>query len=130
MRQNPKTATDQGFILPFALIISLIISTGLMALAARSWLGLSGSIRQSQSRQAREIAEAGLAQLIESMNKDYAYLLIKDWSNWGDNSYTSSICPNSITGTPATQGSIGSNGRYSLIDYDFQGSPFVSVQGS
>ena len=106
------------------LIISLIISTGLMALAARSWLGLSGSIRQSQSRQAREIAEAGLAQLIESMNKDYAYLLIKDWSNWGDNSYTSSICPNSITGTPATQGSIGSNGRYSLIDYDFQGSPF------
>ena len=51
---------DDGFILPLVMIISLIIATGLMALAARSWLGLSGTIRQSQSRQAREIAEAAL----------------------------------------------------------------------
>ena len=71
---------DNGFILPLVLIISLIISTGLMALAARSWLGLNGSIRQSQSRQAREIAEAGLARLIESLNSDYSYLLIKTWA--------------------------------------------------
>ncbi|QCH15844.1 hypothetical protein CB0101_13860 [Synechococcus sp. CB0101] len=96
----------------------------LMALAARSWLGLSGSIRQSQSRQAREIAEAGLAQLIESLNKDYAYLLIKDLGNWGDGSYTSSICTNSASGTPVTSSTIGSSGRYTLLDYDFQGSPF------
>ena len=95
-----------------------------MALAARSWLGLSGSIRQSQSRQAREIAEAGLAQLIESLNKDYAYLLIKDLGNWGDGSYTSSICTNSASGTPVTSSTIGSTGRYTLLDYDFQGSPF------
>ena len=100
-------STDQGFILPLVLIISLIISTGLMALAARSWLGLSGSIRQSQSRQAREIAEAGLAQLIESLNKDYAYLLIKDLSDWSDNSYASSICPNSSSGRPLTSSKIG-----------------------
>ena len=124
MRRASKTIEDEGFILPLVLIISLIISTGLMALAARSWLGLSGSIRQSQSRQAREIAEAGLAQLVESLNKDYAYLLIKDLADWKDNSYTSSICPNSTTGTPATSGAIGNNGRYSLITYDFQGSPF------
>ena len=116
--------TEDGFILPLVLIISLIISTGLMALAARSWLGLSGSIRQSQSRQAREIAEAGLAQLIESLNKDYAYLLIKDLGNWGDGSYTSSICTNSASGTPVTSSTIGSSGRYTLLDYDFQGSPF------
>jgi hypothetical protein len=116
--------TEDGFILPLVLIISLIISTGLIALAARSWLGLSGSIRQSQSRQAREIAEAGLAQLIESLNKDYAYLLIKDLGNWGDGSYTSSICTNSASGTPVTSSTIGSTGRYTLLDYDFQGSPF------
>lgn len=124
MRQNSKIATDQGFILPLVLIISLIISTGLMALAARSWLGLSGSVRQSQSRQAREIAEAGLAQLIESLNKDYAYLLIKDLSDWSDNSYASSICPNSISGAPLTSNNIGTSGRYTLMNYDFQGSPF------
>lgn len=122
--RKAENAETEGFILPLVLIISLIITTGLMALAARSWLGLSGSIRQSQSRQAREIAEAGLAQLIESLNKDYAYLLIKDLSNWNDNSYTSSICTNSLTGTPATSSSIGNNGRYTLMDYDFQGSPF------
>jgi hypothetical protein len=123
-RIRPADKQENGFILPLVLIISLIISTGLMALAARSWLGLSGSIRQSQSRQAREIAEAGLAHLIESLNKDYAYLLIKDLSNWGDNSYASSICTNSMSGTPVTSSSIGSNGRYTLMDYDFQGSPF------
>ena len=117
-------STDQGFILPLVLIISLIISTGLMALAARSWLGLSGSIRQGQSRQAREIAEAGLAQLIESLNKDYAYLLIKDLSDWSDNSYASSICPNSSSGRPLTRSRSGTSGRSTLINYDFQGSPF------
>ena len=124
MRQNSRIATDQGFVLPLVLIISLIISTGLMALAARSWLGLSGSVRQSQSREAREIAEAGLAQLIESLNKDYAYLLIKDLSDWSDNSYASSICPNSISGAPLTSNNIGTSGRYTLMNYDFQGSPF------
>jgi len=122
---RPAKATEaEGFILPLVLIISLIISTGLMALAARSWLGLSGSVRQSQSREAREIAEAGLAQLIESLNKDYAYLLIKDLSDWSDNSYASSICPNSISGSPLTSSSIGTSGRYTLMNYDFQGSPF------
>jgi hypothetical protein len=124
MRHARAREEQDGFILPLVLIISLIISTGLMALAARSWLGLSGSIRQSQSRQAREIAEAGLAQLIESLNKDYAYLLIKDLGNWGDGSYTSSICTNSASGTPVTSSTIGSTGRYTLLDYDFQGSPF------
>jgi len=115
---------DNGFILPLVLIISLIISTGLMAPPARSWLGLNGSIRQSQSRQAREIAEAGLARLIESLNSDYSYLLIKDLGDWGDQSYTSSICTNSQIGSPSTTGTIGSDGRYTLVDYDFQGSPF------
>jgi len=121
---HPNKKEEDGFILPLVLIISLIISTGLMALAARSWLGLSGSVRQSQSRQAREIAEAGLAQLIESLNKDYAYLLIKDLSDWSDNSYASSICPNSISGAPLTSNNIGTSGRYTLMNYDFQGSPF------
>ena len=70
--------SDQGIVLPLVLVVSLLISAGLLALAARAWLGLSGSIRQSQARQAREIAEAGVARLVESMNREFAYLLIKD----------------------------------------------------
>ena len=124
MRRQKISSHQQGFVLPLVLIISLIITTGLMALAARSWLGLSGSIRQSQSRQAREIAEAGLAQLIESLNKDYAYLLIKDLDDWSDNSYASSICPNSVSGSPLRSNMIGNSGRYTLMTYNFQGSPF------
>lgn len=121
--RKTKRAQD-GFILPLVLIISLIIGTGLIALAARSWLSLSGSIRQSQSRQAREIAEAGLARIIESLNSDYSYLLIKDLNDWGSDSYTSSICKNSQSGSPAKSGAIGNEGRYTLVTYDFQGSPF------
>jgi hypothetical protein len=98
-----------------------------MAMAARSWMGLGGSIRQSQSRQAREVAEAGLARLVESMNTTYAYLLIKDLSNWNTTSFTSSICPSS---NPNPAGLIKTDtinaglGRYQLESYDFVGSPF------
>ena len=118
---------ESGFILPLVLIVSLIIGAGLMAMAARSWMGLSGSIRQSQSRQAREVAEAGLARLVESMNTTYAYLLIKDLANWNSTSFTSSICPSS---NPNPAGLIQTDtinaglGRYQLESYNFQGSPF------
>ena len=124
-----KQAEEEGFILPLVMIISLIIATGLMALAARSWLGLSGTIRQSQSRQAREIAEAGIARTLESVNRSYSYLLIKnyDFSSgqpWNDESYTSSACPDVIYGEPSVSGTIGGNGKYTLLSYDFNGSPF------
>jgi len=98
-----------------------------MALAARSWLGLNGSIRQSQSRQAREVAEAGMARLIESLNSSYAYLLIKDLADWNSTSFTSSICPSSNPDPSSIVKSATINnglGRYSLERYDFQGSPF------
>ena len=122
-----RPSREDGFILPLVLIISLIIGAGLMALAARSWLGLNGSIRQSQSRQAREAAEAGIARLIESLNSSYAYLLIKDLADWNSSSFTSSICPSSNPNSSSLIRSATINnglGRYSLEKYDFQGSPF------
>ena len=57
------------------------MTTGLMALAARSWLGLSGTIRQSQSRQAREIAEAGVTRTLESLKASYSYLLTRNYDS-------------------------------------------------
>ena len=103
-RAVKKAQHKDGFILPLVLIVSLIIGAGLMAMAARSWMGLSGSIRQSQSRQAREVAEAGIARLVESMNTTYAYLLIKDLANWNSTSFTSSICPSSNPNPAGLQG--------------------------
>ena len=123
--------TQKGFVLPLVLVMSLLLGAGMMALAARSWLGVKGSVRQSQARQAREIAEAGVARLVESLNSDYSYLLIKDLADWDDSSFESSICPNSNM-DPSTvpkngnikDGSQNVLGTYTLIDYDFQGSPF------
>ena len=128
--QSSKQIKDEaGLILPLVMIISLIIATGLMALAARSWLGLSGTIRQSQSRQAREIAEAGIARTLEGLNRSYSYLLIKNYDlstsrPWNDESYTSSACPDVTYGEPSTSGMIGENGKYTLLSYNFNGSPF------
>ena len=97
-----------------------------MAMGARAWLGVTGSIRVSQARQAREIAEAGIAKTLDSLNSDYAYLLIKNLDDWGDNSFVSSVCPNSELTTAITTTANTSNptGRYVLEDYRFTGSPF------
>ena len=131
--------SDQGIVLPLVLVVSLLISAGLMALAARAWLGLSGSIRQSQARQAREIAEAGVARLVESMNREFAYLLIKDWdptnniNQWDNTVFTSSICPGSNS-NPAelvrTAALSDPQGRYTLESYSFKGSPFYGGKAS
>ena len=50
-----------GFILPIVIIVGLIIGAGLMALSARTFASLMGSIRQGQSREAREIPERVMA---------------------------------------------------------------------
>ena len=39
---------------------------------ARNFAGLFGATRQEQSRQAREIAETGLATTIELLNRKYS----------------------------------------------------------
>ena len=141
-RQLGTSKEEHGFILPLVMIISLIIATGLMALAARSWLGLSGTIRQSQSRQAREIAEAGIARLIESLNSQFPYLLIKTYDPnkgdtvWNDGKYTSSRCPGSSTGEPTLSAEIKASdetspsGKYTLLKYSFTGSPFYGGKAS
>ena len=115
---------ENGFILPLVLIITLILGAGLMASTTRAWLGLTGAVRQSQARSAREVAEAGLSQLIEALNRNHAHLLVVDVENWSNPPLFSAICANASTGVPATTGTIGSNGKYTLENYNFNGSPF------
>ena len=69
--QKNRVQADRegGFVLPLVLIVSVMLGTGMMAMAMRTWIGVKGGIRQSQSREAREIAEAGTARLLESLNR-------------------------------------------------------------
>lgn len=73
-----KSTLNDGFVLPLIIIVGLIIGTGLMALSARTFSGLIGSIRQGQSREAREAAESGMALILKELNRGYPYLLIED----------------------------------------------------
>ena len=73
---------SNGFILPLVVIVTLILGAGMMATTTQAWLGLTGAVRQSRARSAREVAEAGLSQLIEELNRNHAHLLVVDKDNW------------------------------------------------
>ena len=114
-----------------------------MALSARTFLGLIGSIRQGQSREAREIAETGAAIILKELNRNYPYLLIEDciitsrtgtptcdgWkekSAGGSFTYRTSICPKSDAPpqnilSKLSDTTPGNKGRYRLISYQFTG---------
>ena len=66
---NNNKAEEQGFILALVVIVGLILAAGAMALIARSTSGMLGSIRQQQSREAREIAENGTGRVVERLNR-------------------------------------------------------------
>ena len=96
-----------------------------MATSTRAWLGLQGVSRQGQARSARQVAEAGMSQLIEDLNSNYSHLLIVDEDQWSNPPITSGVCASkSSSGAPSTTGDIGSEGRYELENYTFSGNPF------
>ncbi len=121
---------SEGFILPYVAIASLLIGTGMLATLTRSWIDYKGTIRQSQSRIAREAAESGLTQLVEALNRNHAQLLIVDHTQWANAPLTSSRCSNSSTGVPAITGKIGEDGFYKLESYSFKGTPFYGGKGN
>lgn len=145
---------EQGFILALVVIVGLILAAGAMAMMARSSAGFLGSVRQQQSREAREIAEAGTSQVVERLNRQYAYLLINcydrdvnttDWINcstsrgvgtWQNPSYPQATCPGATldaasmpnSGTVATSvNSVAGNWR--LEFYHFKGSKLYGGLG-
>ena len=112
---NPSQ--DDGIILPIILVISLILGVIFTTTSISAWLGLRGTARQSLAREARETAEAGLAELKESLNRSFAHLLIIDSDQWSDPPFFSSVCSNSAGGTPTTTGNITGRGKYILESY-------------
>jgi len=141
--KNHKEHSESGFILPLIIIVGLIIGAGLMALSARTFTSLIGSIRQGQSREAREIAESGAAIILKELNRNYPYLLIEDCevtsrigtptcdgrkekSAGGSFIYRTSICPKSDAPPQNILSKLagftpGNKGRYRLISYQFTG---------
>lgn len=143
--QPPTTNhTQEGFVLPLVVIIGFIVSIGGLTLLARSFSGLYGSVRQEQARQARELAEAGLARTIERLNREYNYLLINCHSNppspndctdtgtWADPNLPSSICPDATSldnQIPLVETVSSFGGRYRVEYYAYRGTQFYGGTG-
>ena len=138
--------SHRGFVLPVVITVGLIMFAGSSAMLARSFGGLIGSTRLEQSRQAKAIAEAGLARTIEGLNRDYNYLLINCYSQngsapppndcintgtWGTPSLPSSICSDATqTGTPAlTSSNTNPTGDYVIDYYAYSGTQFYGGTG-
>jgi hypothetical protein len=142
---NNKQA--DGFILPLVIILGLILAVGGFTMLARSFAGLFGASRQEQARQAREIAETGLATSIELLNRKYSYLLINCYSRsgspptpndcintgtWSSPQLPSSICPGSDTSTanfPLEKEINTPKGRYRIEFYAYAGTQFYGGTG-
>ena len=146
LRAKAKRGDDQGFVLPLVVTVGLIMLVGSAAMLARSFGGLIGSTRLEQSRQAKAIAEAGLARTIEALNRDYNYLLINCYSQngsapppndctntgtWGAPSLPSSICSDATqAGTPAlTLSNANPAGDYVIDYYAYSGTQFYGGTG-
>ena len=114
---------DSGYV-AFFLIVFFVASVALLGTTSRALLGLTSVSKQSQSRSARNAAEAGISQVIDSLNSTYAHLLVVDSDKWENPPLFSGICSNSAAGVPLTSGSVAENTRFELVNYDFRGSPF------
>lgn len=146
-RRSKRPGANKGFILPLVIVLGFILAVGGFTMLARSFAGLFGSIRQEQARQARELAETGLATTTEILNRKYSYLLINCYSRsgsppspndcintgtWSSPLLPSSICPGSDTTTenfPLEQEYNAPKGRYQVEYYAYSGTQFYGGTG-
>ena len=129
---------------------------GGFALLARSFGGLVNSIRAEQSRQAREIAEAGMAETLENLNRRFNYLLINCYQNdadecqnivyvanpsegsetkvglWNAPRYPSSVCPGAqrLPYNQFSKATTEPKGEYKVLNYIFDGTQFYGGKGN
>lgn len=67
-------ADSHGFALPLIVIVGMFLMVGGMAMLTRTFGAFRGSIRSSQHNQAQEIAETGMAKVINQLNTTHRYL--------------------------------------------------------
>ena len=129
---------EQGLAMVVVLMVSAIAATTTMAVALRSYNSYVNRTRQSLSDRAKEAAEAGLNILIENLNQDHPEWLIEPYNGDGDwkiRREATGGCRTSIESNPRIEGtsntySNGTEGRYKLARYSFQGNHFYGGVGS
>jgi hypothetical protein len=131
-----RSRASEGFSLPLVILVVLALLASGLAVVARSSSAVIGSVRQQQSREAREFAESGAARTLESLNRNYRHLLIYPNSQWAT-AVATVLCPgssaNNVT-NPITQTdtfAVGGTtvGRYTVEAYTFDGNEYYGGTG-
>ena len=154
-----KVNQDSGSTLPIILIVGAVSLLGATTVTIVTSQGLFNSIRTQQERQAREIADSGIAETIEILNSGYSDLLVNCYGNEDTsecvnmgtwiNPQRSYNCPSADSSEytsrevdPMPSGqlektiSTSPNGSYKILSYIFDGTRFyggigtLTVEGS
>ena len=120
------------------LMASAIAATTTMAIALRSYNIYVNGTRQSLADRAKEAAESGLNILIESLNKEHPEWLVESYDgvgSWSIRRAATGGCRESVERNPEVSGtsntySNGTEGRYRLTSYTFNGNNFYGGVGS
>lgn len=80
---SPKQASSSGSFIPLVTSVLVVLTIGGATLITRGFGGLIGSVRQQNSRAAREAAESGLAITLEGLNDRYSYQLLNCYDRTG-----------------------------------------------
>ncbi|MEX1324490.1 MAG: hypothetical protein AB1Z21_09930, partial [Synechococcaceae cyanobacterium] len=83
-QRGQGSLAERGYALAVALITAFVLLLGVGALASRGQLGFVGQVFQMQNRQARDVAEAAIAEFANAMNQERnRHLLIAGTTdNW------------------------------------------------
>ena len=137
-KRSRRHGQEQGSAMAIVLVASAIAATTTIAVAMRSYNSYVNGTRQSLANRAKEAAEAGLNILIESLNQDHPEWLIEPYNgsgSWSISRAATGGCRENAGGNPSIEGtsntySNGTEGKYKLAKYSFQGNNFYGGVGS
>ncbi len=129
---------EHGIALVIVLMVSAIAATTTMAVALSAYNSYVNGTRQSLADRAKEAAESGLNILIESLNQDHPEWLIEPYDGeeiWSISRASTGGCRTDIGDNPTIAGTSiiydnGTEGRYRLTRYSFEGNNFYGGAGS
>ena len=70
---------DGGFALPLVVIVGLFMMVSGCTLLARTFSSYRSSLKNNQDSQAQEIAERGVAAILQQLNSTHRYLLVNSY---------------------------------------------------
>ena len=129
---------ERGVAMVVVLMASAIAATTTMAVALRAYNSYVNGTRQILADRAKEAAESGLNILIERLNKEHPEWLIEPYNGDGDWTIRRTAtggCRTEVEDNPTITGvsntfNNGTQGRYKLAKYSFNGNNFFGGVGS